>query len=165
MSRTIVRRVLSVAVMILALGGHGFTQDQQDLRFSGVINDYTANFDGVGAWHITGQWTMAVKGNSGKGTFTVALTMTRAGVEPRSFHTHHVTVRDGEVTVLSNGYRLSGAAGIAGNGGLAGFTGSPVSVDMTGGSAVPFSNVAITFGGGALGHFGSGTIKGVVTQQ
>ena len=165
MRQTIVWRLLCVAVVTLALGGHGLAQSQRDLRYSGTVNDYTANFDGVGAWHITGEWTMSVKGDSGKGAFTVGLTMARAAVEPRSFHTHHVTLEDGVVTMLPNGYRITGTAGMAGNGGFAGFTGSPVTVDITGGNAVPFSNIAITFGGGAAGHFGTGTIKGVVTQE
>ena len=165
MRHTIVWRLLSIAVVTLALSGHGFAQGQRDLHYSGVVNDYTANFDGVGAWHITGEWTMSVKGDSGKGDFTVGLTMARAAVEPRSFHTHHVTLADGAVTALPNGYRITGTAAMAGNGGFAGFTGSPVSVDITGGNAVPFSNIAITFGGGAVAHFGSGTIKGVVTKE
>ena len=165
MRQTIVWRVLSLAALTLALSGHGLAEGQQDLRYDGVVNDYTANFDGNGAWHITGAWTMSVKGNSGKGTFSAGFTMARAAVEPRSFHTHHVTLDDGVVTILPNGYRISGTAAMAGNGGLAGFTGSPVTVEITGGNAVRFSNLAITFGGGAVNHFGSGTIKGVVTQE
>ena len=165
MRHTIVWRLLSLAALTLALSGHGFAQGQRDLRYAGVVNDYTANFDGGGAWHIMGEWTVSVKGDSGKGTFSAGFTMARAAVEPRSFHTHHVTLEDGVVTVLPNGYRISGTAAMAGNGGLASFTGSPVTVDITGGNAVPFSNLAITFGGGAANHFGTGTIKGVVTQE
>ncbi len=165
MRQMIVWRLLCVAVVTLALGGHGFAQGHRDLRFSGVVNDYTANFDGVGAWHITGEWTLQVKGNSGKGTFTAGLTMSRASVEPRSFHTHHITLADGAVTLLANGYRISGNAAMAGNGAFAGFTGAPITVDVTGGNAVPYSNLAITFGGGAAGHFGTGTVKGVVTED
>jgi hypothetical protein len=165
MRHTIVWRLLSLAVLTLALGGHGLAQGHRVNRFAGVVNDYTANFDGGGAWHITGDWTVSVKGNSGKGTFSAGFTMVRAAVEPRSFHTHHVTLDDGVVTVLPNGYRISGTAAMAGNGGFAGFTGSPVTVEITGGSAVPLSNLAITFGGGAASHFGTGTIKGVVTEE
>ena len=165
MRHTIVWRLLSVAALTLALSGHGLAQGQRDLHYAGVVNDYTANFDGGGAWHIMGEWTIAVKGDSGKGTFTAGFTMARASVEPRSFHTHHVTLEDGVVTVLPNGYRITGTAAMAGNGGLAGFTGSPVTVEVTGGNAVPASNLAITFGGGAVSHFGSGAIKGVVTKE
>lgn len=165
MRLTIVWRLLSLVALTVALSGHGFAKGQQDLRYGGMVNDYTANFDGGGAWHIMGEWSMSVKGDSGKGTFSIGFTMARANAEPRSFHTHHVTLEEGEVTALANGYRISGAAVMTGNGSLAGFSGSPVTVDLTGGNALPFSNLSITFAGGAANHFGSGTIKGVVTQE
>ena len=164
MRHTIVWRVLSLAVVTLALSGHGLAQGR-DLRYSGTVNDYTLNVDGGGAWHISGEWTMSVNGDSGKGTFTVGLTMARAAVEPRSFHTHHITLENGAVTALPNGYRITGTAALTGNGSFAGFNGSPLTVEITGGNAVPFSNLAITFGGGAANHFGSATIKGVVTEE
>lgn len=165
MRLTIVWRVLSLAVLTLALSGQGLAEGQRDLRFGGLVNDYTANFDGGGAWHITGEWSMQVKGQSGKGAFSVGFTMVRAAAEPRSFHTHHVTLDDGEVTALANGYRITGDAGMTGNGSLAGFNGSPMTVELTGGTAMPFSNLSIVFSGGAANHFGTGTIKGVVTQE
>jgi hypothetical protein len=165
MRLTIVWRLLSLAVLTLALGGQGVAQGQRDLRYGGVVNDYTANFDGIGAWHIMGEWSMSVKGDSGKGTFSVGFTMARADVEPRSFHTHHITLDDGDVTALSNGYRISGTGVMTGNGSLAGFSGSPVTVEITGGNAMPYSNLSMTFAGGAVSHFGSGAIKGVVTQE
>lgn len=164
MRLTIVWRLLSVAAITLALGGQGLAQGR-DLRYGGVVNDYTANFDGGGAWHIMGEWSMQVKGSSGKGTFSVGFTMARAASEPRSFHTHHVTLENGEVTALPNGYRITGEAAMTGNGSFAGFNGSPITVELTGGAAMPYSNLAITFGGGAANHFGTGTIKGVVTQE
>jgi hypothetical protein len=165
MRLTIVWRVLSLAALTLALSGQGLAQAQRDLRFGGLVNDYTANFDGGGAWHITGEWSMQVNGDSGKGTFSVGFTMVRAASEPRSFHTHHVTLEGGEVTALANGYRITGNAVMTGNGSLAGFNGSPITVELTGGNALPFSNLSMVFFGGAANHFGTGTIKGVVTQE
>ena len=162
---TIVWRLLSLAALTLALSGQGLAEGQRDLRYGGVINDYTANFDGGGAWDIMGEWSMQVNGSSGKGNFSVGFTMQRAAVEPRSFHTHHVTLDGGEVTALANGYRISGTAVMTGNGSLAGFSGSPVTVEITGGNAMPYSNLSMTFAGGAANHFGTGTIKGVVTQE
>jgi len=78
MRKTIVWRLLSLAVITLALSGHGLAQGQRDLRYGGVVNDYTTNFDGGGAWHIMGEWTMSVKGDSGKGAFTIGFTKTTA---------------------------------------------------------------------------------------
>lgn len=165
MRLTIVWRLLVLVAVSLALGGQGLAQGPRDLRYGGVINDYTANFDAGGAWHIMGEWSLSVKGDSGKGAFSVGFTMVRAAVEPRSFHSHHVTLEDGDVTLLSNGYRISGTAVMTGNGSLAGFSGSPVTVEITGGNAMPFSNLAISFAGAAANHFGTGTIKGVVTEE
>jgi hypothetical protein len=72
---------------------------------------------------------------------------------------------DGEVTTIPNGIRIRGAAAITGNGSLAAFSGSPVQVDLTGGSSVPFSNVAVTFGEPASDHFGDQPFHGVVTSS
>lgn len=40
-----------------------------------------------------------------------------------------------------------------------------VTLELTGGNALPFSNLSIMLAGGAVSHFGSATIKGVVTQE
>ena len=165
MRLTIVWRVLSLVTLTLALSGQGLAEGQRDQKIGGLVNDYTADFDGGGAWHIAGEWSLQVKGDSGKGTFSVGFTMARASAEPRSFHTHHVTLEGGEVTALANGYRITGTATMTGNGNLAGFSGSPMTVDLAGGNAMPFSNVSITFFGAAANHFGTGTIKGIVTQK
>lgn len=162
---TIVWRVLSLVALTLALSGQGLAAGPRELRLGGLVNDYTADFDGAGAWHIAGEWSMQVNGDSGKGTFSVGFTMARAAGEPRSFHTHHVTLDGGEVTALANGYRITGTAVMTGNGNLAGFSGSPMTVDLTGGNSLPFSNLSITFFGGAANHFGTGTIKGIVTKR
>ena len=84
----------------------------------------------------------------------------------RSYRHEHDPVRAGILAWLdANGYRITGNSVMTGNGSLAGFNGSPVTVEITGGSAMPFSNLSITFFGGAANHFGTGTIKGVVTQE
>jgi hypothetical protein len=72
---------------------------------------------------------------------------------------------DGEPTAIDNGVRIVGTAAITTNGSLAGFTGSPVAIELTGGSALVFSNFKITFGGGAIGHFGPDPIDGVVSLK
>jgi len=51
------------------------------------------------------------------------------------------------------------------NGNLAGFSGSLVDVQITGGEAVPYSNITLTFGGSASSHFGHQPLHGVVTPQ
>jgi len=164
MNTTIVWRVLSLAAVTLALSAHGVAQGSTQ-KLSGLINDYTAALDANGPWHIVGEWSLGLEGNSGKGDFSVALSMVRADHASRGFHTHHVTLTDGVVTVLANGYRISGAAVMTGNGSLAGFSGSPIDVEITGGNTMPFSNLSVTFGGGAVDHFGDQPVEGVVTGR
>jgi hypothetical protein len=80
----------------------------------------------------------------------------------RSHHTHHVTVTNAEVSALANGFRVSGTGVITVNGSVAPFSGSPVQVDITGGNAVTYSNIQVTFAGAAAGHFGPHPLDGVV---
>lgn len=165
MSGQIVWRIGTVVALALALSGHGLAQGQAQTTVGGVINDYTADLDGAGPWRIVGQWSAWLKGNSGKGDFSVALSMVRADNSTRQSHTHHVSVTNGVVTRLPNGFRITGNGTMTGNGTKAGFSGSPVTIEVTGGQDVPHSNVSITFGGGAIGHFGSEPLDGVVTEQ
>ena len=133
--------------------------------FGGIIDDFTPVLDANGPWQVSGQWSLMLIGNSGRGNFSVGLNMVRAENVARSAHTHQVTLSNGQVTPLANGFRISGDAIITLNGNLAGFSGSPVDVDVTGGSAVPFSNIALTFRGAAVMHFGDQPFHGVVTQR
>jgi hypothetical protein len=83
----------------------------------------------------------------------------------RGAHTHHITLVDGIVTPLANGFRVNGTASITGNGNPAPFgLSSPLQADITGGSAVAFSNIKVTFGTPAAGHFGAQAVNGVVRR-
>jgi hypothetical protein len=132
--------------------------------FNGIIDDFTPVLDASGPWQVSGKWTLTLTGYSGRENFTAALNMVRAeNPANRSPHTHQITISDGQVTSLPNGFQVSGNATITANGNLA-FSGSPVTVHITGGSAVPFSNIALTFGGAAVAHFNDQPLHGVVTQ-
>jgi hypothetical protein len=158
----------SIVTMALALGGQALADPAETAvrtKVSGSIDDYTADLDGGGPWHVTGAWTVWLRGHAEKGTFSAALNMVRAENPARAAHTHHVKLRDGDVTPLANGFQVTGAAEMTGNGNLAGFSGSPVTVHVTGGNALPFSNVSVTFGGGAVAHFGDQPLHGVVTAR
>jgi hypothetical protein len=91
--------------------------------------------------------------------------MVRSDNAMRAEHTHHIRLTDGDVTTLANGHRISGTASFTVNGSLAGFTGSPVDIEISGGSAVSPSNVAVTFGGAAASHFGAQPLNGVVIRE
>jgi hypothetical protein len=147
--------------MAAALSSQALAQTPQT-RVEGVINDFTAPLDASGPWQMVGDWTLAVNTASGKVEFQAALNMVRSENPSRQSHTHHVAMTDGQVTPIAGGYRISGTAAITSNGVLAGFTGSPLEIEITGGTALNFSNVKVTFGGSAVGHFGDQPIDGVV---
>jgi hypothetical protein len=165
MKTSILWRVASLVTIALALSSQGLAQPADTEKLGGAINEYTAALDAGGPWHVTGKWSVSRKGESGKADFSAALGMVRADNPARAAHTHHVAVIDGEVTPLANGFRISGTATITSNGNLAGFSGSPVDIDVTGGNTLPFSNVTVTFGGGATAHFGDQPLHGVVTGK
>jgi hypothetical protein len=132
-------------------------------RVKGVIHHYTAALDANGPWQIAGDWSLTLN----TATFTVDLlasfSMVRSDNEPRTPHTHHISMPGGQIAPIANGFRITGIAVILINGSSAPFSGSPVSVDITGGSGMNFSNVSVTFGGAAAGHFGADPVLGVVS--
>jgi hypothetical protein len=164
MNTTILRRVASLVAMTLALSSQGLAHDSAH-RLGGAIDDFTGTLDPAGPWQVSGAWSLSVKGESGKGDFSAALNMARAENPARAAHTHHVTINDGEVTLLANGFRISGAAAMTSNGNVAGFSGSHIDIQVTGGNGLQFSNVTLTFGGAAAAHFGDQPLHGVVTER
>jgi hypothetical protein len=178
-----------VGLLILAVGNRGHAQggrDSSDLRrdgdpvtFRGLINDHTIAT--AGSWEVHGVWTLDLKGRAGKADFLAELTMERAdywfltnpnppadpnSLTARNAHTHHIGMTDALVTALANGFRVSGAATLTGNGATPPFgTSSTVQLDVTGGDLVTYSNIAMTFGGDAVTHFGPNPLAGVVSVK
>jgi hypothetical protein len=165
-----------IGVLLMAISIGTLAQTPTQVRFRGTINDFTPASVG-GPWEISGQWSLVVKGDSGKADFSAALTMVRSDLgvmlhgggdldspAQRNAHTHHITLMDGTVTPLANGFRVSGTATITGNGSFPPPFGgsSTLQVDIVGGNNVPFSNIKLTFGGNATTHFGSQFVNGVV---
>lgn len=156
----------ALIAIVAALTSPALGQTRAPIMLDGIIDDFSPVLDANGPWQVSGQWSLMLLGNSGRGNFSAELNMVRAeNPDNRSPHTHTVTLPNGEVTPLANGFQISGNAIITVNGNLAGFSGSPITVQVTGGSAVPFSNIALTFGGGAVSHFGDQPFHGVVTQR
>ena len=73
----------------------------------------------------------------------------------RGAHTHHVTLVDGDVTRITNGFRVTGTARITLNGSLAPVSPSPLVIETTGGSDIEFSNITLTFEPPGSNHFGA----------
>jgi len=159
-----------IGVLVVAMNVGAMAQGPTQLSFNGLINDYTAPSSG---WEVRGEWSLSVKGDSGKADFSAEVNMVHSDIwlvlngltATRNQHTHHINLSDGVVTTLSNGFRVTGTATVTSNGSPAAFGGaSPVQIDITGGSSVAFSNIQITFGSPGSGHFGSQALNGVVTN-
>ena len=162
MNSTILLRAAIVAAAVVSLNSPALAETPIRTKLTGLIHDYTPALDASGAWQVVGDWSLTVNSASGKVDFVASLSMVRSDNTARAAHAHHMRVSDGYVTALANGFRISGTASFTSNGSLAAFSGSPVDIEITGSSAVPFSNISVTLGGAAAGHFGSQPLEGVV---
>jgi hypothetical protein len=180
------------AVLALATGPaalaqpHGQDEFNGLYEFSGLINDYSpATVSPAGPWELRGDWSLQLKGQSGKADFTADLNMVRSDywvvLNPsrvnddsapngRYPHTHHVFMTNATVALATStcsGVQVSGPVTIRVNGGVAPFDAngpSSLTVCVTGGTYIPFSNVALTFGGSAAGHFGTQPVHGIIRE-
>ena len=164
MRNSILVRAAFVVVLAATLVSPALAQSSSPFKIEGTVSDYTDALNAAGPWNITGNWSAELRGRSGRVDFIVSLAMVRSTTGAAS-HTHHVALLDATVTRIANGYRISGDAVITSSGALAAFSGSPLAVDITGGNAVEFSNIKLTFGGAAVGHFGDQPIEGVVSLR
>jgi hypothetical protein len=142
-------------------------------RLEGVINDFSPRSTvPTGPYLVNGPWSLQLHPN-GKADFTASLTMVRSdlwfietGGDPesqadRNFHTHHVLVTDGQVSTVGSAIVVDGTAIVTSNGNQV-FPGSTVQIEISGGTAVAPSNIKVTFGAPASGHFTSQPYEGVV---
>lgn len=166
-------------VLILAVATGLVAQTSTPTQFSGVIDDYSpaTTVTPVGPWEMHGSWTLTLDG-TGKGDFSAALTMelsdytrnssnvdSTSGADSRMQHTHNITIQGGAVAqVATGGFELTGPASITKDGGPVPFPASTLSVTITGGKNVEFSNITLQFQGGAPVHFGPQLIHGVVSS-
>ncbi len=119
-------------VLALVMMSAALAQKTKCKEFQGVINAYTAQTkttaDGVttatGPYEVRGPWSLRLKDDGTKADFSAALDMgfsdgwvlTPTGgngnFDPaaRGAHTHHVTVVDGMVTSIANGFQVTGTA-------------------------------------------------------
>ena len=159
MTSRILGRTLGIVTIALSLAAPAAAQSA---RVVGVIDDF-ATAGGVN-WTLAGEWSATLKAT---GTVDIVASVSMKRPDPASpgAHTHHIALTDGVVSVIQGGYRISGTASITSNGVAAGFSGSPVTFDVTGGATVPLAKASLTFGGAAVGHFGDQPIEGVVVLR
>jgi hypothetical protein len=146
-------------------------------QFSGVINDYSpSTTTPMGPWEMRGSWSLTLNGAAGTANFTAELTMelsdytrnsgnvdSTSGTTSRMQHTHHITIVGGTVTQNpTGGFQVSGPVSITKDGSPAPLAASTLTVNITGGTIVAFSDITLTFAGGATVHFGPQSIHGVV---
>jgi hypothetical protein len=170
--------LISVAPMLTICNGV-LAQTSAPTEFTGVINDYTpATNTPPGPWEMRGPWTLTMQGESGKASFSATLTMelsdytrnpsnvdSTTGATSRMQHTHHIAMADGTVTQISTGgFEVTGPITVTKDGSPAPFAASTLTVDITGGTSVEFSNITLKFQGGATGHFGTQAVHGVISS-
>jgi hypothetical protein len=174
-SRTF-RSLAGAGILLLTMGVAAEAHHLLHRHWKGVINDYTAETGLGGPWQIVGEWSLTAKDDPDHADFSAALGMVRsdlgvidANLDPdasgsRSAHTHHIALSGATLThPASGGIRVTGPATITGNGNPAPFgPNSTLTIDITGGTLVPFSNITLTFGGDATKHFGTLPVHGVV---
>jgi len=166
-------RMAALVALILALGGQGLAHPAAPKQLRGIIHDYLLT-NGE-RWHVSGEWSLQLKGHRSKGDFAAAfigVPRDNPPLFPTSVaHTHHVSIAEGDVTITedANGnsiLTISGPGTFAGNGNLqTAFSGSQVQVTIKGGNAVPFSNFEMIIGPPATDHYGTQTFHGLVTGQ
>lgn len=169
------RFAAAVLLAFTLVSAQASAQNPPRSHLGGTIGDYVwvEAGPGLGAWFVSGEWSLHVHGASGKADFTASLLGVRSdlwvlqnSIDPatgsRTPHTHHVGLVNAEVTSIPNGFKVSGTATITANGSVAPYSDAPVEVEITGGNLVRFSNMKLTFLGIAIGHFGSQPYDGVV---
>jgi hypothetical protein len=160
-------------IAVLAVGSSAWAQRLAHKEFNGVINGDSPQTT-TGPYEIRGPWTLKLK-DSGKAEFYAALNMelsdgwvlseNKGDFDPtmRDSHTHHITLVDCEVTRLATGgFEISGPATVTKNGTPAPFSPTLLTITITGGTDVEFSNITLTFGLPGSNHFGGVPITGVV---
>ena len=155
---------------MLAIATGVLAQTPLPTQFSGVINDYSPSttVTPMGPWEMRGPWTLTLNAAASTADFSATLTMelsdytrnpsnidTTSGTSSRMQHTHHITITGRHSH--ANSYRRvrSERPGqrLRKMGAQRHFAASTLTVDITGGTSVGFSNITLQFAGGATGSF------------
>lgn len=164
-----------IGLLVMAASFASLAQEPQCQTFSGVLNGYSPQSGTTGPYEVRGPWSLTIHGDTGKASFSAAVNMelsdgwvitrNNGDFDPsaRGAHTHHITLVGGDVTELPDGgIRVTGTATVTLNGGTAPISPTPLEIDITGGTKVKYSNVALTFGVPGSNHFGTSPLPGVV---
>lgn len=173
----------------LAMAGE--REEPPPVHYHGLLNDYTASAAVVkgGPYEMRGRWSLDVNERRGTARFSAQMNMENSdyaivqgtvdkdGIAPktRGAHTHHIVMTEGTFSTdwaascpqfaqpVTGGFVVTGPAYITVNGGTTPFANpTTVTICVTGGSEVAYSNFTMTMNGPATGHFGLLPIHGVV---
>lgn len=171
----------------------GDWEPRPPMHYAGLINDYTPSTVKNGPYVMNGKWSLEVDQRRGTNKFTAELNMetsdygiTEGIVFPdapasRGAHTHHIVMTNGVISTAdlatscpafipatpaaSSGFAITGSVYITVNGGKTPFANpSPMTLCVLGGDVVQYSNITLTIGTPASGHFGTFPIHGVVVR-
>lgn len=183
--------ISNVVVLIMAVGAGATARAETPFfQLTGVINGFSpASVNPAGPWEMHGTWSLNLNPYKDTADFTADLTMERSDLwvlannppppnnqlpdntAARMSHTHHIALNNVKITVIPNGFRLSGTATVTKDGSPAPFNPAPLQVDFIGGTSLLISNVALTFlpnpskpTNDATVHFGPVAILGVVSK-
>ncbi len=130
----------------------------------------------TGPWGIRGAWQLTL-GPKSTANFSTELnmelsdyTLVCCGIDPdspaeRMPHTHLITLVGGQVTQLGGGgFEVTGGSLRILKNGSPVLPSSTLTIQVTGGTDAAYSNITLTFGGDAAGHFGTQPVNGLVQK-
>ena len=188
-SKSLWRATQMITVILLAAAPRVLAQDPAPaVHLSGLISDYTPVSGVAGPWEMRGEWSLNLKGDSGKATFSASMNMTHSdywvmlnpaaaddnsAMTGRHPHTHLITVSNATITRLpGGGFELSGPVFVTADGSAAPFmskctdpTPCKLTIDVVGGTVLPLSNITLTFSGAPTSHFGTQAIHGFIRMS
>jgi hypothetical protein len=173
--------LMTRAILVLVLTGSigALAQSPKPQSFMGLINDYSpeTTVTPTGPWEVRGTWELTVDVASSTANFSAELnmelsdyTLVCCGIDPdspaeRLPHTHLIKLVGGQVTQLTGGgFEVSGGSLEILKNGSPALTSSTLTIDLTGGTTAAYSNITLTFGGDAGGHFGTQPVNGFVEK-
>jgi hypothetical protein len=149
-------------LIVLVAPAGAFYDAPSPTKLTGVINDFSPpTTNPAGPYLVNGHWTLQFQ-PSRAADFSASFTMVRSDDLDRNFHTHHVRMAAGQVTVTNTGGLLITGPAVITSGGNEVFPGSSVQIEITGGTVLPRTNLKLTFLGPVAFHFTSEPYDGVV---
>jgi hypothetical protein len=181
---------LAAATSLGGLSSAGEHQPPLPIHYVGFINDFTTSTVSKGPYEMRGKWTLDLDSRRGTSEFKVEMDMetsdigaTVVAADPtsRGAHTHHIIMKGTTFSTdisgcpanipatpaATQGFVVTGDAYITVNGGATPFANpNALTVCVTGGELVQFSNITLRFPSTALasGHFGTFPIHGVILR-